>query len=51
MSNVERLEQLIEVLDNMAVQFEIDGLVAQADKIRYMRDECMWLHRDMTRYE
>ena len=50
MTNLERLEKLIMVMDNYRSQLIIDGHQAWADKIAYILDELMWLYYDMDQY-
>lgn len=50
MTNLERLEKLIMVMDNYRSQLIIDGHETWADKIARIVDELMWLYYDMDRY-
>lgn len=51
MNNLERLEKIIEVLDNYRAQLIVDGHDYWADKIGLMADEAMWLYRDMSEFK
>lgn len=50
MTNLERLEKLIMVMDNFRSQLIIDGHEAWADKIAHILDELMWLYYHMDQY-
>lgn len=50
MTNLERLDAIIEILDNYHSQLIIDGHEAWADKVAYARDEMQWLYYMMDKY-
>jgi len=50
LTNLERLEKLIMVMDNYRSQLIIDGHETWADKIARIVDELMWLYYDMDHY-
>lgn len=50
MTNLERLEKLIEVMENYRAQLIVDGHEQWADKIAYTIEDLFWLYYEMSHY-
>ena len=51
MDNIQRLENIIKVIENYQTQLRIDGHDEWADKIGRTLQELFWLYYEMTFFE
>lgn len=51
MSNADRLLEIIQELDTLAVQLRVDGQEGYAHLLNTASVDLMWLYKDMVEYE
>ena len=51
MTNLERLDVIIQATDNFRVQLIVEGYSQWADKVAIALEEFMWLYREMSEFE